>query len=110
VPAYAVKPGGALEGLTSVTQLDHYADALGNKFYDADPGYITTEQNARRLAGYGITRLEHVVSSEAAELRSWGTPTAARSRSCCTCTTRTRRSPSTTWCSSMSPRPTPTGA
>jgi glycine betaine/proline transport system substrate-binding protein len=68
VPAYAVEPGGALEGLTSVTQLDDYADALGNKFYDADPGYITTEQNERRLAGYGITRLEHVVSSEAAEL------------------------------------------
>jgi glycine betaine/proline transport system substrate-binding protein len=67
VPAYAVKPGGALEGLTSVTQLDHYADALGNKFYDADPGYITTEQNRKRLDGYGIT-LEQVVSSESAEL------------------------------------------
>ncbi|HYH26904.1 MAG TPA: glycine betaine ABC transporter substrate-binding protein [Blastococcus sp.] len=67
VPAYAVAPGGPLEGLTSVTQLNDYADQLGNKFYDADPGYITTEQNAKRLAGYGIT-LEHVVSSEAAEL------------------------------------------
>ncbi|MEX5716854.1 glycine betaine ABC transporter substrate-binding protein [Geodermatophilus maliterrae] len=67
VPAYAVEPGGPLEGLTSVTQLNDYAEQLGNKFYDADPGYITTEQNAKRLAGYGIT-LEHVVSSEAAEL------------------------------------------
>jgi glycine betaine/proline transport system substrate-binding protein len=67
VPAYAVEPGGPLEGLTSVTQLNDYADALGGKFYDADPGYITTEQNAKRLEGYGIT-LEHVVSSEAAEL------------------------------------------
>ncbi|SET60700.1 glycine betaine ABC transporter substrate-binding protein [Geodermatophilus poikilotrophus] len=67
VPAYAVEPGGPLEGLTSVTQLNDYADQLGGKFYDADPGYITTEQNAKRLAGYGIT-LEHVVSSEAAEL------------------------------------------
>ncbi|SHN74930.1 glycine betaine/proline transport system substrate-binding protein [Geodermatophilus obscurus] len=67
VPAYAVAPGGPLEGLTSVTQLNDYADELGNKFYDADPGYITTEQNAKRLEGYGIT-LEHVVSSEAAEL------------------------------------------
>ncbi len=67
VPAYAVAPGGPLEGLTSVTQLNDYADELGNKFYDADPGYITTEQNAKRLQGYGIT-LEHVVSSEAAEL------------------------------------------
>ena len=67
VPAYAVRPGGPLEGLTSVTQLNRYADRLGGKFYDADPGYITTEQNAKRLEGYGIT-LEHVVSSEAAEL------------------------------------------
>ncbi|MGY1713776.1 glycine betaine ABC transporter substrate-binding protein [Geodermatophilus sp. SYSU D01106] len=67
VPAYALEPGGPLEGLTSVTQLDEYADQLGNKFYDADPGYITTEQNAKRLEGYGIG-LEHVVSSEAAEL------------------------------------------
>jgi glycine betaine/proline transport system substrate-binding protein len=67
VPAYAVEPGGPLEGLTSVTQLNDYADALGGEFYDADPGYITTEQNAKRLEGYGIT-LEHVVSSEAAEL------------------------------------------
>jgi glycine betaine/proline transport system substrate-binding protein len=67
VPAYAVEPGGPLEGLTSVDQLNDYAEPLGNKFYDADPGYITTEQNAKRLAGYGIT-LEQVVSSESAEL------------------------------------------
>jgi glycine betaine/proline transport system substrate-binding protein len=67
VPAYAVAPGGPLEGLTSVDQLNDYADELGGKFYDADPGYITTEQNTKRLSGYGIT-LEHVVSSEAAEL------------------------------------------
>ena len=67
VPAYAVAPGGPLEGMTSVTQLNDYADALGGKFYDADPGYITTEQNTKRLQGYGID-LEHVVASEAAEL------------------------------------------
>ncbi|WP_448615655.1 glycine betaine ABC transporter substrate-binding protein [Modestobacter sp. URMC 112] len=67
VPAYAVEPGGPLEGLTSVTQLNEYAGELGGKFYDADPGYITTEQNAKRLEGYGI-ELEQVVSSEAAEL------------------------------------------
>jgi glycine betaine/proline transport system substrate-binding protein len=67
VPAYAVAPGGPLEGLTSVTQLNDFADQLGGKFYDADPGYITTEQNTKRLSGYGIN-LEHVVSSEAAEL------------------------------------------
>jgi glycine betaine/proline transport system substrate-binding protein len=67
VPAYAVAPGGPLAGLTSVTQLNDYADQLGGKFYDADPGYITTEQNTKRLEGYGVG-LEHVVSSEAAEL------------------------------------------
>lgn len=67
VPAYAVEPGGPLEGLTSVDQLNEYADELDNKFYDADPGYITTEQNRKRLDGYGIT-LEQVVSSESAEL------------------------------------------
>ena len=67
VPAYAVEPGGPLEGLTSVDQLNDYADELDNKFYDADPGYITTEQNRKRLDGYGIT-LEQVVSSESAEL------------------------------------------
>src|SRR3712207_9429616 len=44
-----------------------YTTLFRSKFYDADPGYITTEQNAKRLEGYGIT-LEHVVSSEAAEL------------------------------------------
>jgi glycine betaine/proline transport system substrate-binding protein len=67
VPAYAVEAGGPLEGLTSVDQLNDYSDELGNKFYDADPGYITTEQNRKRLEGYGIT-LEQVVSSESAEL------------------------------------------
>jgi glycine betaine/proline transport system substrate-binding protein len=67
VPAYAVESGGPLEGLTSVTQLGDYTDELGGKFYDADPGYITTEQNAKRLEGYGVG-LEQVVSSEAAEL------------------------------------------
>jgi glycine betaine/proline transport system substrate-binding protein len=67
VPAYAVEPGGALEGLTGVDQLNDYADELDGKFYDADPGYITTEQNRKRLDGYGIT-LEQVVSSESAEL------------------------------------------
>src|SRR3954451_4293086 len=67
VPAYAVAPRGPLEGLTSVTQLNDYADRLDGKFYDADPGYVTTEQNAKRLKGYGIT-LEHVAAGEAAEL------------------------------------------
>ncbi|GAB3599969.1 ABC transporter substrate-binding protein [Kineococcus gypseus] len=67
VPRYAVEPGGELEGLRSVTQLNDYAEQLGGKFYDADPGYVTTEQNTKRLQGYGI-ELEHVVAGEAAEL------------------------------------------
>jgi glycine betaine/proline transport system substrate-binding protein len=67
VPKYAVAPGGPLAGLKSVTQLNDYAKQLGGKFYDADPGYVTTEQNTKRLKGYGIT-LEHVAAGEAAEL------------------------------------------
>jgi len=67
VPKYAVQPGGPLAGLTSVSQLNSYAKQLGGKFYDADPGYVTTEQNTKRLKGYGVS-LQHVVAGEAAEL------------------------------------------
>lgn len=67
VPKYAVDPGGPAEGLTSVTQLNDFKDVFGGKLYDADPGYITTEQNAKRLEGYGVD-FEHVVAGEAAEL------------------------------------------
>ncbi|WP_298803810.1 glycine betaine ABC transporter substrate-binding protein [uncultured Pseudokineococcus sp.] len=65
VPSYALEPGQPLEGLTSVTQLPEYADALGSTLYDADPGWITTEQNEARLAGYDIG-FEHSTSSAAA--------------------------------------------
>ena len=67
VPAYATEPGQPLAGLTSVTQLNDYAAALNNKLVDADPSFITTQQNAKRLQGYGLT-LEQVASSEAAQL------------------------------------------
>jgi glycine betaine/proline transport system substrate-binding protein len=67
VPTYATEPGQPLAGLTSVTQLNEYAPALGNKLIDADPSFITTQQNAKRLQGYGLT-LEQVASSEAAQL------------------------------------------
>lgn len=67
VPTYATQPGQPLAGLTSVTQLNQYAAALNNKLVDADPSFITTEQNAKRLKGYGLT-LEQVASSESAEL------------------------------------------
>jgi glycine betaine/proline transport system substrate-binding protein len=67
VPTYATQPGQPLAGLTSVTQLDDYAAALDGKLVDADPSFITTQQNAKRLAGYGTT-LQQVTSSEAAQL------------------------------------------
>jgi glycine betaine/proline transport system substrate-binding protein len=67
VPSYALEPGQPLDGLRSVTQLDDYADALGGRLVDSDPSFITTEQNAKRLTGYGLD-LEQVTSSEAAQL------------------------------------------
>ena len=67
VPTYATEPGQPLAGPTSVSQLNDYAAALNNKLVDADPSFITTQQNAKRLQGYGLT-LEQVASSEAAQL------------------------------------------
>jgi glycine betaine/proline transport system substrate-binding protein len=67
VPTYATQPGQPLAGLTSIGQLNDYAGALGGKLVDADPSFITTQQNAKRLAGYGV-HLEQVTSSEAAQL------------------------------------------
>jgi glycine betaine/proline transport system substrate-binding protein len=67
VPTYATEPGQPLAGLTSVTQLNDYAGPLNNKLVDADPSFITTQQNAKRLQGYGL-KLEQVASSEAAQL------------------------------------------
>ncbi|OLM14858.1 glycine betaine ABC transporter substrate-binding protein [Pseudonocardia sp. Ae505_Ps2] len=67
VPSYAVEPGQPLAGLTSVTQLNDYADALGDRLVDSDPSFLTTEYNAKRLAGYKLN-LEQVTSSEAAQI------------------------------------------
>lgn len=69
VPSYLVAPGGAAEGLVSVDQLadEKYAAAIGGTLYDADPGWVTTEQNAARIAGFGLS-ITHSPSSEAAEL------------------------------------------
>ena len=67
VPTYATQPGQPLAGLTSVTQLNDYAGPLNNKLVDADPSFITTQQNAKRLQGYGLN-LEQVASSESAQL------------------------------------------
>lgn len=69
VPSYLVAPGGAAEGLTSVDQLaeQKYADAVGGTLYDADPGWVTTDQNAARITGFGLG-ITHSPSSEAALL------------------------------------------
>jgi glycine betaine/proline transport system substrate-binding protein len=75
VPTYAVQPGGQAAGLQSITQLNDFKSALGGKLIDADPGWVTTEQNTKRLKAYGID-YEHVTAGAAAELaqleRSYG--------------------------------------
>lgn len=63
VLTYALQPGQPLVGLRSVTRLNDYAAALGGTLIDADPSFITAEQNAARLAGSG-PRLGQVTSSE----------------------------------------------
>lgn len=67
VPTYVVEPGGPAEGLERVNQLDEYAEVFDNQLIDADPGWVTTEQNAARLKGYDIG-FKHVTSGEAAQL------------------------------------------
>jgi glycine betaine/proline transport system substrate-binding protein len=67
VPAYAVAPGGEAAGLKSITQLNQFKGALGGKLIDGDPGWVTTEQNAKRLKAYGID-YQHVPAGAAAEL------------------------------------------
>ncbi len=67
VPSYVVAPGGPAEGLKSVDQLDEYEEVFDGKLIDADPGWVTTEQNRARLKGYGID-FQHVTSGEAAQL------------------------------------------
>jgi glycine betaine/proline transport system substrate-binding protein len=67
VPTYALAPGQPLAGLRSVTQLNDYAAALNDQLVDSDPSFLTTRQNAKRLAGYQL-RLSQLTSSEAAQL------------------------------------------
>jgi glycine betaine/proline transport system substrate-binding protein len=66
VPRYAVEgPNAPLAGLKSIDQLNQYKDKLGDTLYDGDPGWITTQQDDKRLKAYGL-QLKHVKSSEAA--------------------------------------------
>jgi glycine betaine/proline transport system substrate-binding protein len=61
-------------------------------------GYITAQENTKRLAGYHID-YQHVIASEAAELAQLQKDYAAKKPIVVSCTTRTGCSPSTTWCS-----------
>lgn len=66
VPRYAVEGSGApLTGLTSIDQLNDYKDQLGDTLYDGDAGWITTQQNEKRLKAYDLD-YKHAKSSEAA--------------------------------------------
>jgi glycine betaine/proline transport system substrate-binding protein len=67
VPAYSVRSGGAAAGLKSITQLNQYAGVFNSTLYDADPGYVTTKYNEKRLEGYGI-HYKDVATTEAAQL------------------------------------------
>ena len=67
VPSYVVAPGGPAEGLKSVDQLDEYEEVFDGQLIDADPGWVTTEQNKARLEGYEIG-FKQVTSGEAAQL------------------------------------------
>ncbi len=65
VPKYLVEPGGAAEGLTSIDQLNEYKDKVGGTLYDADPGWVTSQQNTDRIKAFGLD-IQHKTSSEAA--------------------------------------------
>lgn len=65
VPRYAVEAGGPLEGLRSIDQLNDYKDEVNGTLYDGDAGWITTQQNEKRIKGYDLD-LRHAKSSEAA--------------------------------------------
>jgi len=67
VPRYAIAPNGPAAGLRSVDQLNRYADVFERKLYDGEKGWVTTEQNADRIRGFGLN-LEQVTGSEASLL------------------------------------------
>lgn len=68
VPAYAVEgPDAPAAGLKSIDQLNEYKDVFGGTLYDGAAGWITTQQNTKRLAAYNL-EYKHSMSSEAALL------------------------------------------
>ena len=112
VRAYAVEPGGPLEGLTSVDP----AQRLRRSSWTASsttptPATSPPSRTASASHGYGHhAGAGRLASESASSPQLEELLPAAKSRSSCTCTTRTPCSRSTTWCSSRSPRPTATGA
>jgi glycine betaine/proline transport system substrate-binding protein len=67
VPKYATEPGQPLAGLTSIDQLNQFKGPLKSQLVDDDPSYITSQQNKKRLQGYGV-QFTQVNASEAAQL------------------------------------------
>jgi glycine betaine/proline transport system substrate-binding protein len=67
VPKYLTEPGGAAEGLTSIDQLadESWAKKVGGTLYDADPGWVTSQQNTDRIKAFDL-KVEQKNSSEAA--------------------------------------------
>ena len=54
VPRYAVAPGGPAAGLSSISQLRNYRSVFDNTLFDGEPGWVTTAQNADRIAGFRL--------------------------------------------------------
>lgn len=54
VPAYAVGAGAPAAGLTSILQLNRYRNVFGGTLYDDSPGFISTADNTKRIAAYGL--------------------------------------------------------
>jgi glycine betaine/proline transport system substrate-binding protein len=72
VPRYAVEGAGAkAAGLTSIDQLNRYKDAFDGTLYDSDPGWVTSQQNKKRLKAYGLD-FKQSNSSEAALIAQVG--------------------------------------
>lgn len=66
VPRYVVEGDGApAAGLTSIDQLNEFKNVFDGTLYDADAGWITSQQNAKRIKGFDLD-FKQLNSSEAA--------------------------------------------
>ncbi|MDQ8045907.1 MAG: glycine betaine ABC transporter substrate-binding protein [Solirubrobacteraceae bacterium] len=72
VPRYAVEGAGApAAGLTSIDQLNQYKSVFDGTLYDSDPGWVTSQQNKKRIKAYGLD-YKQSNSSEAALIAQVG--------------------------------------